>query len=97
MTSGYPGISLCMIVRDESFYIEEMLSSVRPHVDEIIVVDTGSVDNTVDLCRPFVDHLLHFDWIEDFAAAAQMFAIVCGAGASRTEEAQARLSVERRR
>jgi pentatricopeptide repeat protein len=69
VTSGYPGISLCMIVRDESFYIEEMLSSVRPHVDEIIVVDTGSVDNTVDLCRPFVDHLLHFDWIEDFAAA----------------------------
>lgn len=69
MTSGYPEISLCMIVRDESFYIEEMLSSVRPHVDEIIVVDTGSVDNTVDLCRPFVDHLLHFDWIEDFAAA----------------------------
>lgn len=69
MKSGYPDISLCMIVRDESFYIEEMLSSVRPHIDEIIVVDTGSVDNTVNLCRPFVDRLLHFDWVEDFAAA----------------------------
>lgn len=64
-----PGISLCMIVRDEEHVIESMLSATRPHVDEIVIVDTGSLDKTVTIAQRFADRLEHFDWIDDFSAA----------------------------
>ena len=41
-----PTISLCMIVRDEAAVLERCLQSVAHLVDEIIIVDTGSVDET---------------------------------------------------
>ena len=63
------GISLCMIVRDEEFFIQHMLASAREYVDEVILVDTGSVDNTVEIARPLVDRLEFFSWVDDFAAA----------------------------
>jgi len=64
-----PGISLCMIVRDEEHCIASMLSAIRPHVDEIVIVDTGSIDRTVITAQHFADRLEHFDWIDDFSAA----------------------------
>jgi len=63
------GISLCMIVRDEEHCIEQVLSTSRPYVDQIVVVDTGSTDKTIQLAEPFVDVFEHFVWIDDFAAA----------------------------
>jgi glycosyltransferase involved in cell wall biosynthesis len=48
-------ISACLIVRDEQHTIEACLSSIRPYVDEIIVVDTGSVDDTPEIVRRFAD------------------------------------------
>lgn len=68
-TKNLDGISLCMIVRDEAHCIEDCLAGARPHVDEIVVVDTGSLDNTIALAEPFTDALKHFTWIDDFAAA----------------------------
>ena len=55
-----PKISACMIVLDEGMMIYNVLESVAPFVDEIIVCDTGSEDNTVEeiekaqksICRP---------------------------------------------
>jgi len=44
-----PGISLCMIVRDEEKCLATCLASVQGVVDEIIVVDTGSKDETKKL------------------------------------------------
>ena len=44
-------LSLCMIVRDNERIIEECLGSIKPWVDEMIVVDTGSVDRTPDIAR----------------------------------------------
>ncbi len=38
-----------MIVRDEEHCIESMLSARRPHVGEIVIVDTGSIDRTVPI------------------------------------------------
>jgi len=49
------GISLCMIVRDEEHCIEQVLSTSRPYVDQIVVVDTGSTDKTIQLAEAFVD------------------------------------------
>lgn len=41
-----PTLSLCMIVRDESEHLAKTLASVREHVDELVIVDTGSSDDT---------------------------------------------------
>lgn len=46
-----PKICLCMIVRDEAGVIERCLGEVRAHVDAWCVVDTGSVDDTVQRVR----------------------------------------------
>src|SRR2546430_608319 len=44
-------LSLCMIVRNEQHFLEEALASARPHVEEIVVVDTGSVDDSISIAR----------------------------------------------
>lgn len=62
-------ISACLIVKDEEYYIEKCLKSLRDRVDEIIVVDTGSKDRTVELASKNADKILHFKWINDFSAA----------------------------
>ena len=64
-----PGISLCMIVRDEEFSLEHTLSVARPHLDQIVVVDTGSTDQTISIAKNYADTIEHFDWIDDFSAA----------------------------
>lgn len=63
------GISLCMIVRDEEWNIEKALSSARPYVDQVVVVDTGSKDNTIQIAKNYADTLEHFKWVDDFSAA----------------------------
>ncbi|GIP28441.1 beta 1,4 glucosyltransferase [Paenibacillus sp. J23TS9] len=62
-------ISLCMIVKNEENSLERCLSSVHKAVDQIIIVDTGSTDNTKQIARKFTRHVLDFEWIDDFAAA----------------------------
>ena len=62
-------IALVMIVRDEARCIERCLSSARASVDETIVLDTGSVDNTAAIARSCGARVAHFDWVDHFAAA----------------------------
>ncbi len=62
-------VSLCMIVKNEEQYLAKCLSSVKPVVDEIIVVDTGSSDRSPDIARAFGARVDTFDWSGDFAAA----------------------------
>ena len=62
-------ISLCMITRDEEQFLSRCLSSVRAMVDEIIVIDTGSVDRTIDVARLFGARIYDFAWTDDFSAA----------------------------
>ncbi|WP_341348129.1 glycosyltransferase [Paenibacillus sp. FSL H3-0469] len=58
-----------MIVKDEEPWIARCLSSVREGVDEIIVVDTGSRDRTMDIARGFGATILQFPWKESFGEA----------------------------
>lgn len=58
-----------MIVRDEAAFLEGCLSSLRGHVDEFVVVDTGSKDGTPDIARNFDCKLLHQEWRHDFSTA----------------------------
>jgi tetratricopeptide (TPR) repeat protein len=64
-----PTISICMIVRNEEEHLGACLESVLPIADEIIVVDTGSMDNTVEIARRYGAQVRFFPWVDDFAAA----------------------------
>ncbi|MBU5344192.1 glycosyltransferase, partial [Caldifermentibacillus hisashii] len=46
-------ISLCMIVKNEEDFIEQCLQSVQKLVNEIIIVDTGSSDQTINICKNY--------------------------------------------
>lgn len=58
-----------MIVRDSAKTLRKCLESIRPWVDELVVVDTGSLDETPQISQEFGAQLRHFPWIDDFAAA----------------------------
>jgi len=62
-------ISLCMIVRDEQEMLAQCLESVKTVVDEIIVVDTGSSDATVDIARKYGAKVYEHAWEDDFSKA----------------------------
>jgi len=62
-------LSLCMIVRDEAELLPACLSSVQGLVDEIIVVDTGSTDDTVAIAQGLGAQVYHHVWQADFAQA----------------------------
>lgn len=62
-------LSLAMIVKDEEVFLGRCLQSVRGLVDEMVVVDTGSTDATVDLATQAGARVFHFPWGNDFAAA----------------------------
>lgn len=61
--------ALVMIARNEARCIGRCLSSVRPWVDEMIVLDTGSTDDTVAIARSLGAQVHHFTWCDDFSAA----------------------------
>ncbi len=62
-------ISLCMIVKDEENNLKKCLESVRDVVSEIIVVDTGSTDNTVKIARSHGARVIEHKWEDDFSKA----------------------------
>jgi tetratricopeptide (TPR) repeat protein len=62
-------VSLCMIARDEEASIGKAIKSALALVDEIIVVDTGSRDNTRIIAEGYGARVIDFPWREDFAAA----------------------------
>lgn len=66
MKSKLP-ISLCMIVKDEEKHIERCLRSVESFVSEIIVVDTGSTDHTIQICESFGANVIQAKWNNHFA------------------------------
>jgi hypothetical protein len=62
-------VALVMIVRNEAASILRALVSARNHVDDLVVLDTGSTDATRDLARAAGARVGHFKWCDDFAAA----------------------------
>ncbi|MDE7182181.1 MAG: glycosyltransferase family 2 protein [Clostridia bacterium] len=62
-------LSVCLIVKDEQAVIGRCLNCAASFADEIIVVDTGSQDNTVAEVKKFTDKVYFFTWCDDFSAA----------------------------
>ena len=62
-------LALVMIARDEARCIERCLYSASAWVDEMIVLDTGSVDDTARRAAGAGARVHHFDWVDDFSAA----------------------------
>jgi glycosyl transferase family 2/tetratricopeptide repeat protein len=62
-------LSLCMIVRDAERSLSAALISAQPFMDEMVIVDTGSVDRTRQIAQQFGAKLFDFVWCDDFSAA----------------------------
>lgn len=62
-------ISLCMIVKNEEKLLARCLDSVADLMDEIIIVDTGSTDQTKAVARKYTDKVYDFEWVDDFSVA----------------------------
>lgn len=62
-------ISLCLIVKNEQSVLENCLSSVNEIADEIIIVDTGSEDDTKLIASRYTDRIYDFTWVDDFSSA----------------------------
>ena len=64
-----PTISLCMIVLNEEETLKRCLDSIHEHVDEIIIVDTGSTDNTLSIAKEYTPHIYQYKWQHHFGDA----------------------------
>lgn len=62
-----PTISACMMVKNEEELLPQCLESIKDFVDEIIVVDTGSTDRTVEIAKSFGARVYHHPWENDFS------------------------------
>jgi tetratricopeptide (TPR) repeat protein len=62
-------LSLCMIVKDEEEMLPRCLAAAAPAVDEIVIVDTGSSDRTIEIAREFGATVIERAWTGSFADA----------------------------
>lgn len=69
MSRGEPVLAATLIVRNEERVLGDCLASLRPVVDEIVVVDTGSSDRSAELAAEHGARVFRFAWCDDFSAA----------------------------
>ncbi|KQY81929.1 glycosyltransferase family 2 protein [Pelomonas sp. Root1444] len=72
-------LALVVIARDEAHHMARLLDSVRPWVDEMLVLDTGSADGTAAISAAHGARVEHFAWCDDFAAARNRALDLAGA------------------
>lgn len=62
-------LSLCMIVKNEEKSLSTCLESIKDIVDEMIIVDTGSTDQTVEIAKSYGAKVCYFEWNDNFSDA----------------------------
>jgi glycosyltransferase involved in cell wall biosynthesis len=60
-------LALCMMVKNEQQFLPYCLASIYKYCDEIIVVDTGSTDRTIEIAEAFGAYVIQTKWKNDFA------------------------------
>ncbi|MCF6093304.1 glycosyltransferase [Microaerobacter geothermalis] len=65
-------ISLCMVVKDEEQFLARCLESAKPYVSEIILIDTGSTDQTVSIAKEYGAKVISMNWNHHFAEARNL-------------------------
>jgi tetratricopeptide (TPR) repeat protein len=69
LPAAKPTLALCMIVRDAELSLAACLDSVRGVVDEMVIADTGSTDDNIEVGMAFGAHVIPIPWADDFAEA----------------------------
>jgi glycosyltransferase involved in cell wall biosynthesis/Tfp pilus assembly protein PilF len=64
-----PRLSVCLIAKNEEKFLGQCLASIKPVAHQIVLVDTGSKDRTLEIAKSFGAEVHHFEWCEDFSAA----------------------------
>src|SRR5438309_1213713 len=64
-----PFLSACLIVKNEEHNLERCLGSLQGAVDEVVLLDTGSTDRTVEIATAMGARVFYFEWCDDFSAA----------------------------
>ncbi len=67
MSTQKPTLSLCMIMKNEERWIAQCLESVQGLVDEIIIVDTGSTDRSIEIAKSYGAKVYEHPWEDDFS------------------------------
>ncbi len=67
--NGNPILSACLIVKNEERFIRQCLESIKDVADEIIIVDTGSIDSTAEIAREYTNKVYFHEWENDFSKA----------------------------
>ncbi len=62
-------VSVCIITKNEAENLNKCLQSLSPYPFEIVVVDTGSTDNSKEIARKYTSKVYDFEWVNDFSAA----------------------------
>lgn len=62
-------ISVCIITKNEADNLTKCLEALKPYPFEIVVTDTGSEDNSLEIARRYTDRVYEFKWIDNFSAA----------------------------
>ena len=62
-------ISICIITKNEEKNLEECLKHLAKLNYEIVVVDTGSIDNSIAIAKRYTKQVYFFEWCDDFSAA----------------------------
>jgi len=64
-----PKVTLCMIMKNEEAHIGRCLESLKEYVDEIVIVDTGSTDKSMEIARSHGAQIYEYPWEDDFSKA----------------------------
>jgi GT2 family glycosyltransferase/Flp pilus assembly protein TadD/FMN phosphatase YigB (HAD superfamily)/glycosyltransferase involved in cell wall biosynthesis len=62
-------LTVCVITKNEEQFLDQCLKSVKDVAAQIVVVDTGSTDRTLEIAKSHGAEVHHFDWCDDFSAA----------------------------
>lgn len=64
-----PRLTVCLIAKNEERFLSACLKSIQGVADQIVLVDTGSTDRTLEIAQTAGAEIHHFDWCDDFSAA----------------------------